>query len=255
MREQVCKYMCPYARFQSAMFDRNSLIISYDAARGEPRGSRSRNADPRKEGLGDCIDCKLCVQVCPTGIDIRKGLQLECIACAACIDACDDVMQRMRYAPGLIRYATENSMEGKRTRFVRPRTIVYGVLLFALIAGFAAAVAGRQLVEVDVIRDRNSLYRQLADGSIENVYTLRLINKDTQPHTLRLDVSGLQDATLDSEHSEYRVGAGEVVSIPVRVRAPRHATGGSVEFKFLARPVADDGSESSAVARFVAPAR
>jgi len=255
MREQVCKYMCPYARFQSAMFDRNSLIISYDAARGEPRGSRSRNADPRKEGLGDCIDCKLCVQVCPTGIDIRKGLQLECIACAACIDACDDVMQRMRYAPGLIRYATENSMEGKRTRFVRPRTIVYGVLLFALIAGFAAAVAGRQLVEVDVIRDRNSLYRQLADGSIENVYTLRLINKDTQPHTLRLDVSGLQDATLDSEQSEYRVGGGEILSIPVRVRAPRPVTGGSVELQFLARPVTADGSESSAVARFVAPVR
>jgi cytochrome c oxidase accessory protein FixG len=255
MREQVCKYMCPYARFQSAMFDRNTLIISYDAARGEPRGSRSRNVDPREQGLGDCIDCTLCVQVCPTGIDIRQGLQLECIACAACIDACDGIMQRMRYAPGLIRYATENSMAGKRTKILRPRAIIYGALLFALIAGFGFAVAGRQLVEVDVSRDRNSLYRQLDDGSIENVYTIRLINKDTQPHTLQLRISGLQAATLDSEHSEYRVAAGGIVSIPVRVRAPRSAAGGSVELEFHVRPVTGDGPESSAVARFVAPAK
>ncbi len=255
MREQVCKYMCPYARFQGAMFDRNTLVISYDVARGEPRGSRSRSADARKQGLGDCIDCTLCVQVCPTGIDIRQGLQLECIACAACIDACDGVMQRMRYAPGLIRYATENSMEGKETRIMRPRTLVYGALLVTLVAGFVVAVAGRQLVEVDVSRDRNSLYRQLDDGSIENVYTLRLINKDTQPHTLKLAISGLQDATLDSEQSEYRVAGGEILSIPVRVRAPRRVAGGSVELQFLARSVTDDGSESSAVARFVAPVR
>jgi cytochrome c oxidase accessory protein FixG len=255
MREQVCKYMCPYARFQSAMFDRNSLIISYDAARGEPRGSRSRNADPRKEGLGDCIDCTLCVQVCPTGIDIRKGLQLECIACAACIDACDGVMERMRYAPGLIRYATQNSMDGLRTRIVRPRAIIYATLLLALIAGFGLAVAGRQLVELDVIRDRNSLYRQLDDGSIENVYTLRLINKDTQPHVLKLSVSGLPGAALDSEQSELRVGGGEIVSIPVRVRAPRAAAAGSVELKIVALSLTDDTREASAVARFVAPPR
>jgi cytochrome c oxidase accessory protein FixG len=255
MREQVCKYMCPYARFQGAMFDRNTLVISYDAPRGEPRGSRARSADARKQGLGDCIDCTLCVQVCPTGIDIRQGLQLECIACAACIDACDGVMQRMRYAPGLIRYATENSMDGKETRILRPRTVVYGALLIALVVGFVIAVAGRQLVEVDVSRDRNTLYRQLDDSSIENVYTLRLINKDTQPHTLKLAVSGLQDATLDSEQSEYRVGGGEILSIPVRVRAPRPVAGGSVELQFLARSVTADGSESSAVARFVAPAR
>jgi polyferredoxin len=164
-------------------------------------------------------------------------------------------MQRMRYAPGLIRYATENSMEGKRTKILRPRAVIYGALLFALIAGFGIAVAGRQLVEVDVSRDRNSLYRQLDDGSIENVYTLRLINKDTQPHTLQLGISGLHDATLDSERSEYRVGAGEIVSIPVRVRAHRSAAGGSVEFKFVARPITGGGPESNAVARFVAPVR
>lgn len=255
MREQVCKYMCPYARFQSAMFDRDTLIISYDPARGEKRGSRSRSADPRKEGLGDCIDCTLCVQACPTGIDIRDGLQLECIACAACIDACDGVMQRMRYAPGLIRYATENSLEGKRTRIVRPRTLIYGALLLALVVGFGIAVAERQLLELDVMRDRNSLYRQLDDGSIENVYTVRVVNKDTGAHTLRLSVSGLQDATIDSEQSEYRIGGGEILSIPVRVRAPSHAVAGSVEVKILARSESDDAPHSSAEARFVAPPR
>jgi cytochrome c oxidase accessory protein FixG len=255
MREQVCKYMCPYARFQSAMFDRNTLIISYDTARGEPRGSRSRSADPRKEGLGDCIDCTLCVQACPTGIDIRNGLQLECIACAACIDACDDVMKRMRYAPGLVRYATQNSMDDKPTRFVRPRTLVYGVLLLALITGFGIAVAQRQLLVLDAMRDRNSLYRQLDDGSIENVYTVRVVNKDTQPHTLRLAVEGLRDAALDSDQPEYRVGGGEVVSIPVRVRAPRQAVSGSVELRIVADSVSGDKMHSSTVARFVAPAR
>jgi len=255
MREQVCKYMCPYARFQSAMFDRDTLIISYDAARGDPRGSRSRGTDAREQGLGDCIDCTLCVQACPTGIDIRDGLQLECIACAACIDACDGVMQRMRYAPGLIRYATQLSMDGKRTRIVRPRTLIYGALLLALIVGFGVAVAQRQLLELDVIRDRNSLYRELDDGSIENVYTIRLVNKDTKAHTLRLDVTGLEGATLDSEQPEYRIGGGEIVSVPIRVRAPRFAVAGSVEVKILARSVRDDDPQSTAVARFVAPPR
>jgi len=255
MREQVCKYMCPYARFQGAMFDQNTLIISYDAARGEPRGSRSRSADPRKQGLGDCIDCTLCVQACPTGIDIRNGLQLECIACAACIDACDAVMQRMRYAPGLVRYATQNSMDGKPTRIVRPRTLIYGALLLALIVGFGIAVAERQLLELDVMRDRNSLYRQLDDQRIENVYTVRVVNKDTRAHTLRLSVTGLRDATLDSDQPEYRVGGGEVVSIVLRVRAPREAVAGSVELTIVARSANDDEPQSSAIARFVGPPR
>jgi polyferredoxin len=161
----------------------------------------------------------------------------------------------MNYAPGLIRYATQNSLDGNRTRIVRPRTLIYGALLLALIVGFGIAVAGRQLLELDVIRDRNSLYRQLDDGSIENVYTLRLINKDTRAHTVTLGVSGLQDATIDSDHDEYRVGAGEIVSIPVRVRAPRQAVAGSVELQILARPASDDEPGSSALARFVAPVR
>jgi cytochrome c oxidase accessory protein FixG len=253
MREQVCKYMCPYARFQSAMFDRNTLIISYDTKRGEPRGSRPRGVNPRERGLGDCVDCTLCVQVCPTGIDIRKGLQLECIACAACIDACDGVMLRLNYPPGLIRYATQNSMDGIKTRILRPRTIIYSVLLLALLVGFGIAVAQRQLVAVDVMRDRNSLFRQLDDGRIENVYTVRLINKDTQAHTLRLEVQGLPGATLDSDRPKYLVGGGEIVSVAVRIRAPREAAAGSQSLRIVAR--SDDAAalEPSAEARFVAP--
>jgi len=254
MREQVCKYMCPYARFQSAMFDRNTLIISYDAERGEPRGPRSRNVDPRERGLGDCVDCTVCVQVCPTGIDIRKGLQLECIACAACIDACDDVMHRMNYPKGLIRYATQNSMDGIKTRILRPRTIIYSGLLLALIVGFGIALAQRQLVALDVMRDRNSMYRQLDDGRIENVYTVRIINKDTAAHTLHLIVQGPAGASLDSDRPEYVVAGGEIMSIPVRVRAPRAAVSGSVEVQIVARSTTGGELQSSAVARFIAPA-
>lgn len=253
MREQVCKYMCPYARFQGAMFDRNTLVISYDGSRGDPRGSRARGANAQEQGLGDCIDCTLCVQVCPTGIDIRNGLQLECIACAACIDACDNVMDRMRYPRGLIRYTTQNSVDGKKVRLARPRTAIYGALLLALVLGFGIAVAQRRLIEVDVLRDRNSLFRQLDDQMVENVYTVRLINKDTRAHTMRLTTKGLPDAVLDPEGTQQYVAAGAVVSVPIRIRAPNHAVRGAQALQIVAR--AEDGSaiESTAEARFLAP--
>ena len=157
MREQVCKYMCPYARFQSAMFDKDTLIISYDETRGEPCGGRKRSIDRQKEGLGDCIDCTLCVQVCPTGIDIRDGLQYDCIACAACIDACDSVMDKMDYPRGLVRYTTEHSMEGKTSRVLRPRMIVYAALLAVLMTALITSMVTRTPVILDVIRDRNTL--------------------------------------------------------------------------------------------------
>jgi cytochrome c oxidase accessory protein FixG len=137
LREQMCTYMCPYARFQSALIDKDSLVIAYDAGRGDPRGSRSKKANPSAQGLGDCIDCTLCVQVCPTGIDIRNGLQNECIGCAACIDVCNDVMDKMGYAKGLIRYSTENGVVNGWTRLqmfrraLRPRVLVYGAVLEA----------------------------------------------------------------------------------------------------------------------------
>jgi cytochrome c oxidase accessory protein FixG len=254
MREQVCKYMCPYARFQGAMFDRNTLIISYDANRGEPRGSRARGIDPRSVGLGDCIDCTLCVQVCPTGIDIRKGLQLECIACAACIDACDEVMDRMHYPRGLIRYATQNSMDNMPTRIIRPRTVIYGILLMALIVGFGVAVSQRQLVEVDVLRDRNALYRDIGDGLIENVYTVRFVNKDTVPHEMTLAVEGLPGAVLDSDSQDYVVGAGEVSSVVLRIRVPAANVCGGRYIDIVARAVDSDRIQSTIETRFIAPA-
>jgi cytochrome c oxidase accessory protein FixG len=253
MREQVCKYMCPYARFQGAMFDRNTLIIAYDAARGEPRGSRPRKVDPRSRGLGDCIDCTLCVQACPTGIDIRKGLQLECIACAACIDACDTVMDQMGYPRGLVRYTTQNATDGKPTRILRPRVIVYGTLLTLLISGFAFAVASRQLIELDVLRDRNALYRTLDDGRIENVYTLRIVNKDGAPHTLTLRVEGLPGAELDAETPTLRVEPSSVQSVPVRVRAPAGSVAGGVDVRIVAEEADGKAKKVESKARFIAP--
>jgi cytochrome c oxidase accessory protein FixG len=177
MREQVCKYMCPYARFQGAMFDRDTLIITYDEERGEPRGARRRGVEPKEKGLGDCIDCTMCVQVCPTGIDIRKGLQYECIACAACIDACDSVMDKMEYPRGLIRYTTEHAIQHERYRLLRPRTIIYSLILVLLVSSLAVSIVLRKPVIVDVLRDRNALYRDVGRQGIENAYTMRIVNK------------------------------------------------------------------------------
>ncbi len=223
LREQVCKYMCPYARFQSAMFDRDTLIISYDTARGEPRGGRRKGLDPATLGLGSCTDCTLCVQVCPTGIDIRNGLQYECIACAACIDACDSVMDRMGYPRGLVRYDTQHRLEHRSTRILRPRVIVYGVLLAALIAGFIVALAMRKPVGLDVLHDRNTLYRSLATGEIENVYLLKIMNKDTRPHQFRVTLDSDEDEgdnahRLDPQEPTFTVPSGEVFNAAVRVR-------------------------------------
>jgi len=255
MREQVCKYMCPYARFQGAMFDRNTLVIAYDTARGDPRGSRPRGVDPKSRGLGDCIDCNICVQVCPTGIDIRKGLQMDCIACAACIDACDNVMDQMKYPRGLIKYTTQNATDKKPTRVLRPRTIIYGVLLTILVSGFAVAVATRTLVELDVLRDRNALYRTLDDGRIENVYTLRFINKDGQAHEFKLSTTDLpKGAEVDTDVSTVRVNAGQVASLPVRVRVPAGSVAGSVKFGLSAEAIDDRDVSITAKARFIAPA-
>ena len=260
MREQVCKYMCPYARFQSAMFDRDTMIIAYDTGRGEPRGARARNVDYRAKGLGDCIDCKACVQVCPTGIDIREGLQYECIACAACIDACDAVMDKVNYPRGLVRYTSQHAMEGATAHVVRPRMIVYGVLLAALVIGFFVSISLRTPVGLDVMRDRNALYRSLPDGSIENVYLVRILNKDTAPHVYVLSATGLPGISLEAGEtaaaageSRHEVGPGEVYSLPVRVRAPGGEASGSHEI--LLEVVAEDSPrlKASREARFLGP--
>ena len=219
MREQVCMYMCPYARFQSAMFDKDTLIISYLPERGEPRGSRKRSADPRALGLGDCIDCTMCVQVCPTGIDIRDGLQYECIACSACIDACDDVMDKMGYQKGLIKYTTQNTMTGQKTHILRPRIVIYAVLLLVIMGIFAYSIGTRTALGLDVIRDRNRLYRETAEGLIENVYTLKILNMDKVAHRYTLSVTGIPGLELYTDTKDIEVTAGDVMDLPVRLRA------------------------------------
>ncbi len=219
LREQVCKYMCPYARFQSAMFDKDTLIITYDAERGEPRGGRKKGVDARARGLGDCTDCTLCVQVCPTGIDIRKGLQYECIACAACIDACDSVMDRMGYAKGLVRYTTQHSLDHKPVHLLRPRVIIYATLLTIIIAALGVSLAMRKPVALDALHDRNSLYRMLDSGEVENVYTLKLMNKDERPHRFKVSLAGSTGYRTDPATPTFEVASGEVYNAAVRVRA------------------------------------
>jgi cytochrome c oxidase accessory protein FixG len=222
LREQVCKYMCPYARFQSAMFDRDTLIISYDTDRGEPRGGRGKTADLKELNLGDCINCTLCVQVCPTGIDIRNGLQYECIACAACIDVCDQVMDKMNYPRGLVRYTTEHSLKHKTGHVIRPRIMVYGLLLLVLISGTLWSMMNRIPLRADMIRDRNALYRELPGAVVENVYTLKITNMDNLPH--HYDVTVLNNDSVEIDLSEPLVlQAEEVAGISVRLRIPKSA--------------------------------
>jgi cytochrome c oxidase accessory protein FixG len=218
MREQICKYACPYARFQGAMFDDNTLTVFYDRARGEPRGHRSRTVDHRAAGLGDCIDCGLCVHVCPTGIDIRNGTQYECIGCAACIDACDEIMEEIGYPKGLVRYDTEEGLAGRGTRVLRPRLVGYGAMLAVMIALFGVALWHRIPLAVDVLRDRARLYRETTDG-IENVYTLKIMNKDQRPHSYAISVEPADTFVLDGP-ARVEVDAGSIKDVPVRVRRP-----------------------------------
>lgn len=253
MREQVCTYMCPYARFQSVMFDRDTLIVSYDPARGEPRGSRKRSADPAALGLGDCIDCDLCVQVCPTGIDIRQGLQYECIGCALCIDACDSVMDKMGYEPGLIRYTSENALEGKPTHWARPRVIGYLTVLTLMVGVFGYNVVSRVPLEMTIIRDRNNLFVETQAGDIENMYRIQLVNMDTQPHDFDLTVNGIDEAEIIGDAS-YALDAGEVRSITLRVRAqPRHLDAPGTEITFEAISSDMPSLRISADSRFLRP--
>ena len=225
MREQVCKYMCPYARFQSAMFDKDTLIISYDAERGDPRGTRGRKTDLKAANLGHCIDCELCVQVCPTGIDIRKGLQYECIGCAACIDVCDGVMDKMQYPRGLIRYDTLSGMRQHLSRglelrrILRPRVLVYTAVLGIICAGLLAGLMLRAPYRVDVVRDRGTLARIVDDGWIENVYRLQIMNATERPMTLRVQAAGLPQMTSDLK-TDVQLQAAEARWVVVAVRVP-----------------------------------
>ena len=251
MREQVCKYMCPYARFQSAMFDKDTLIISYDAERGDPRGTRSRKIDARAQGLGDCIDCGLCVDVCPTGIDIRNGLQYECIGCAACIDVCNGVMDKMKYPRGLIRYATLNGMTKHLTRgemlrgIFRPRVLVYTAILVLVVGALIASLALRSPFRVDVVRDRATLARLVDDGQIENVYRLQVMNATELPQRYALQVSGLPGIGLQGQET-FEVAPAEARWVTVSVRVPPEAAAAAgagahpIQFGIERLPSADD---------------
>jgi cytochrome c oxidase accessory protein FixG len=238
MREQVCIYMCPYARFQSAMFDRDTLIITYDQYRGEPRGGRARGVPPRTLGLGDCVDCGICVQVCPTGIDIRNGLQYQCIGCAACIDGCNQVMDHAGYARGLIRYSTQNALEGKLAqrdmlaRVFRPRVLVYTALLSAIAVAAAAVLWLRIPLKVDVIRDRTALSREVEGGMIENVYRLQIMNTAESERVFEITVEGLPTLQL-AEPARVEVDATTSRMVPVRVRLqPGAAPPGTHKIEF-----------------------
>jgi cytochrome c oxidase accessory protein FixG len=253
MREQVCKYMCPYARFQSVMFDQDTLIVSYDKKRGEPRGSRKRNLDRKDTDLGDCIACELCVQVCPTGIDIRNGLQYECIGCALCIDACNSVMDKMEYPRGLIRYTSEHELEGGTTHWLRPRIIGYLLVLCLMVGVFWYNVFTRIPVELTAIRDRNQLYLTTETGAIENIYTLQLANMDNDPQEFDISISGIEGATIIGE-TRHNLNGGEVRTITLRVRVePDALTQPSTELDFRAISPTTPSLQAKAESRFMKP--
>ncbi|WP_373741312.1 cytochrome c oxidase accessory protein CcoG [Neisseria sp.] len=245
MREKVCLHMCPYARFQSAMFDKDTLIISYDAERGEPRGARKKTANKEETQLGDCINCTMCVQVCPVGIDIRDGLQYQCIGCAACIDACDEIMDKMEYPRGLIRYTTESVLKHEyadqdiKKRLLRPKVIGYGVALFAAVTAMIVGVSTREMVEIDIIKDRGVMVRENNKGWLENAYSLRIINNSEVPQVLTAKVSGFDDIALTGLPSDgLKIQPRETVTVPVQVSTiPEYADKGShpVEFEFAYR--------------------
>jgi cytochrome c oxidase accessory protein FixG len=237
MREQVCIYMCPYARFQSAMFDKDTLIVSYDAARGEPRGPRKIGADPRAHGLGDCIDCTFCVQVCPTGIDIRDGLQYECINCALCIDACNSIMDKMGYARGLVSYTTENRLAGKGWTWKRIKLVGYGVAIVCMITLFITVLALREPIGLDVIRHRGQLYQEVPGGKIQNTFTIKVLNMDDADHVYDLSVTGLPSPVLVPDNA-IAVAAESVEEVSVSVQVDPDRLGSvhkEIEFHVKAR--------------------
>jgi cytochrome c oxidase accessory protein FixG len=259
LREQVCKYMCPYARFQGVMYDPDTLVITYDPERGEPRGARKKGVDAKESGLGDCVDCGLCVAVCPTGIDIRKGIQYECIGCGACIDACDPVMDKVGLPRGLIRYTTENALEKHFTpkevvsHILRPRIILYSVVLLAIVVATAWSLATRVPLKVDVIRDRSLLAREADDGRIENVYNLKIMNTTELPKRYSLAVDGLPGIEIAGERVvEVASAKNEEVTVVVRVPPESGKSGANIIY-FDIKALDHDGIAVKEKASFLMP--
>ena len=260
MREQVCKYMCPYARFQSSMFDKDTLTVTYDKERGDPRGARSKSGG-KPSSLGDCIDCSMCVQVCPTGIDIRDGLQYDCIGCGACIDACDSVMDKVNSPRGLIRYSTDNAMLNKLSkkqiwrRTIRPRVLIYSAILVLIVAASLGSLLMRTPLKVDVIRDRGAMGREVEDGMIENVYRLQVMNTEERAHRYKITVSGVDTIALASPDVVELQGT-ESRAVPVRVRVA-HGKGekGSNKIEFELQSLDDESVQVREKAVFIVPRR
>jgi cytochrome c oxidase accessory protein FixG len=256
MREQVCKYMCPYARFQAVMFDPDTLVITYDQKRGEPRGARRRSVDARSAGLGDCVNCEICVQVCPTGIDIRDGLQYECTGCGACIDGCNQVMDKLGYARGLIRYSTENALRhgygraGILQRVLRVRTGIYASLLLVAALVLATGLYLRTPLKVDVIRDRAALARETREGLIENVYRLQIMNTQEQPRRFIISARGPETLTVSTKQP-VEVRGASTESIPVALRVdPAAVRQGGYDVVFHIEAVDDAKVSTNEKSRF-----
>ncbi|MBL8416541.1 MAG: cytochrome c oxidase accessory protein CcoG [Propionivibrio sp.] len=259
LREQMCRQICPYARFQFVMFDPDTLIIAYDTARGESRGARSKGVDPQSQGLGDCVDCGICVQVCPTGIDIRNGLQNECIGCAACIDACDMVMDKMDYPRGLIRYSTENAVNKRYTpidivrRAFRPRVIIYSAILLLLTGLTAWSLATRIPLKVNLLKDHNTLSREADNGSIENTYQLKILNTGDQTRTFRISITGIEGIRLGSNDEITVTGGGIGNQTVVVIADPDSAKSGSLPIKFSVEDVKEPAVAVTEISKFWMP--
>jgi cytochrome c oxidase accessory protein FixG len=255
LREKVCLHMCPYARFQAVMFDEDTLIVSYDERRGERgtgRGARKKGLDPVEENVGDCVDCNLCVQVCPVGIDIREGLQYQCISCALCIDACDEIMDKMEYPKGLIRYTNEHALKGNPVHILRPKLIGYAVALLIMIGLFAYVIFDRQPLQLDIIRDRGSLYSNTSDGRIQNTYQAKVLNMAQQAHSFTIRVEGLEGAKMGGKMS-INLKEGGVGTLPVSVNTiPWELKKSRTDIKFII--TRDDGLEAFEESRFIGPA-
>jgi len=255
LREKVCLHMCPYARFQAVMFDQDTLIVSYDERRGERgtgRGTRKKGTNPVEANIGDCVDCSLCVQVCPVGIDIRDGLQYQCISCALCIDACDEIMEKMDYPKGLIRYTNEHALKGNPVHIIRPKLVGYAVALLVMMGLFAYAIFDRQPLQLDVIRDRGALYSNTSDGRVQNTYNAKIMNMAQASHSFTIRVEGLEGAELDGK-TAINLKEGEVGTLPLSIKAvPWDLKQSRTDVNFII--TRDDGLEAEAENRFIGPA-
>jgi cytochrome c oxidase accessory protein FixG len=256
LREQVCIHMCPYARFQSVMFDKDTLIVSYDEKRGEGekgRGPRKKSVDPKAEGLGDCVDCSLCVQVCPTGIDIRDGLQYQCIGCALCVDACDSIMDQMGYEPGLVRYTTEHELNGGTTHFIRPRLVGYALVLGLMVSGLVYSMATRTAFELDIIRDRGALYQLTPNDTVQNTYTLKLMNMSQGELSYNIKIEGLEGVITDMPEM-VTLQSNKMRSFPINIEMdPKDLSNSKTNIEFIVTEAATDTEIAREESRFIAP--